>query len=142
VIKIVLGFLVLLTVSYSQAKDIKEFPLGEWPVLASFEQSKCLDIDNELLDVPLTARAEGTTIHTNFILVSYGGSFYVNPQVNKGWGSITFSFESASNQIKKSGHSCFQTFNLGIKAWPKKYDRVFIVVDKTVRYEIWIDKEE
>lgn len=118
------------------SEDIKEYPLGEWPLLAKFEETQCLDVDDDRLDILAQAYANRTTIHTEFILASFGGKFFVNPKVHKGWGTITFSMDSASKQVEESGKNCFQLFKVGIKAWPEKYKKIYIVVDQTVRYEV------
>ncbi len=140
--KLALMIVIILTSFDLYGEDIRSYPLGEWPLLAKFTQSECLDIDNDLLDLPITARAEKTSIFSRFILSSFGGKVYVNPQVNKGWRSITFSLETASNQVGESGLTCFQVFDVGLKAWPEKYTTLYILVDKTVRYEIPIDKTQ
>ncbi|MCW8880516.1 MAG: hypothetical protein OQK04_07265 [Kangiellaceae bacterium] len=118
------------------SEDIKDYPLGEWPLLAKYEETPCLDVDDDRLDVLAQAYADRTTIHTEFILASFGGKFFVNPKVHKGWGTITFSMDSASKQVEESGKNCFQLFKVGIKAWPEKYKKIYIVVDQTVKYEV------
>lgn len=64
----------------------------------------------------------------------------MNPQIHKGWGSITLSLDSATDRVEKSGVSCYQSVEVGIKAWPHKYQKLYVVIDKAVRYELVIEK--
>ena len=132
--------LVAVMCSMVRADDIEEYPLGKWPVLAEYEQSPCLDVDDDRLDFLPFAREDGKTIRSKFTLASFGGRFYVNPKIHKGWASLTLSIDSAVNRVEKSGLSCFQFVDVGVKAWPNKYQKLYVVIDKVVRYEFDIEK--
>lgn len=118
------------------ASEILQNPLGKWPLLAKYVDSDCLDVDDDRLDFVPSAIAKNNTIRSKFALASYGGKVFVNPQIHRGWQSISFSIDSATTRVEESGISCFQVMEIEIKAWPKKYEKLFIVQDKGVRYEI------
>lgn len=119
-----------------QFKSAGKYPLGKWPLLASYKDSECLDVDDDKLDFMPFAAGRKHSVKSRFALASFGGKLFVNPQVHKGWQSISFSIDTATQRVVESGVSCFQVMDIEIKAWPKKYKKLYIVVDKAVRYEI------
>lgn len=131
-----LFFLIFSSVPELLARENTQYVLGTWPLLAKYTDTDCLDIDDDRLDFIPSAISRKDTIHSKFALASYGGKIFINPEIHKGWNSISFSIESATTRVEESGLSCFQVMEIEIKAWPKKHRTLYIVQDKVVRYEI------
>ncbi|TQV85306.1 hypothetical protein [Aliikangiella coralliicola] len=137
---LIITLIIYFSNSHLNANEIENTPLGKWPLLVRYDESQCLDVEDDRLNILPYAIAEKNAIHSIFTLSNFGGKVFINPQVNRGWRSITFSVDSAFNRVSESGLSCYQSFDISIKAWPEKYKKLYVVVDKTVRYEILIDK--
>jgi len=128
--------LTLLNPTTVLSNELGNHPLGKWPLLSSYIDSECLDVDDDRLDFVPHAVARKQTVSSRFALGSYGGKFFINPEIHKGWKSLSFSIDTARNRVMESGVSCFQVMEIEVKAWAKKYDKLYIIVDKAVRYEI------
>jgi len=44
------------------AEKISEYPLGKWPLLAKYEASECLDVDDDRLDFIPHAKSDRETV--------------------------------------------------------------------------------
>lgn len=134
-LKTLIPLLIVLFLSQLQANNA----LSPWPLLSKYKESDCLILDEKKADLKPEAFIRSQTIYAKFFVTNNVGKVLVNPEVNKSLNSMTFSIETAERTINEvENHYCYFQINLEIKAEQDQYDKLYIVVDKSVVYEMKI----
>lgn len=134
-LKIVSSLLILLFFSQLQANNA----LSPWPLLSKYKESDCLILDEKKANLKPEAFIRTQTIYAKFFVTNSVGRVLVNPEINTSRSAVTFSIETAERSKNEvTNHYCYFQIDLVIKAEQDQYEKLYIVVDKSVIYEIKI----
>lgn len=123
------------------ANDFSSYQLGKWPLIANYYESGCLLIDDDRIAVFPNTIIDGLSINAKLTLFNTGGKIFVNPEITEHQNSLTFSLETANKRGEVAGHFCYVRVDLVIKAEVEKFNKLYVVIDKTVIYELDINNE-
>jgi len=133
-----LSFLIIYGISANKARA---FQLEQFPLLSQYEESECLIIDDSRIAIEPIAVREGVTIFSKLTLFKAGGKIFVNPEVNKNQNALTISLETANRANAVSGFYCYVRVDIEIRI-KDVYKKIYVVLDKTVLYELDIVDEQ
>jgi|GEM_PF-2558656 len=128
--------IIFLVISFASANEFSSSQLGNWPLLSNYSESECLIIDDERIAITPSALMDGQTIYSQMVFSNSGGKVFVNPEITKGRDSLTFSIETANRRGSVAGYYCYLRIDIEVKAESNKYKKLYVVVDKTVLYEL------
>ena len=109
-----------------------------WPKINSLNESECLILEDYKILVESGVYTKEFSIHSKFLLVNAEGEIYTNAVLKKSFDTLTFSVErkkKASYKEKANYRDCYRRMDLEIGAYSEKYVKLYIVVDKVVKYE-------
>jgi len=124
------------------AKDKNGFEIHQWPLISKYEESECLMIDDEQIAISPSAYQQGHIISAKLTFFNTGGKIFVNPEINQDLDTLTFSLETANRGEDVSGAYCYLRVNLELKANSNTYSKLYVLVDKTVFYQIKISNND
>ena len=129
--------LISLNIGFVSANELSSFPKDRWPLIVAYDVSGCVD-DFERKP---TIRIEDGYIFSTFLVFTSGGDKIVNPSLTKGPKSLTLHLETASTKALATACACAEVVKVGVQADLVKNEKIYVVVNQTVQYELTIPKQ-